>query len=210
MGVIGTFPIPLPEVEHDEHLSGIRNVDNSEMGGEHSSVNNYSVDLNFVSLHLNTLASAGSLVFVILIGLLFARFLLTGGTTRMFESIMSLRCLLPCLCCRRDRAPDLGLQEPSAPSIQQDISRQDGALQQGGPAWGSLQDQQGPHGASLVELQELHSSLMHELKSLKKAARSNRRLETVSQGMIRGLREEMAGMQRAQHVQQSDTRSEPQ
>ena len=48
-------------------------------------VNDYSVDLNFVSLHLNTLASVGSLVFVILIGLLFARFLLMGGATRMFE-----------------------------------------------------------------------------------------------------------------------------
>ena len=125
----------------------------------------------------------------------------------MFESIMSLSCHLPCLCCRRDRAPELGLLEPSAPSIQPLL---DLALQQGGPARGSQQDQQGPHGASLVELQELHSSLMHELKSLKKSARNNRRLETVSQGMIRGLREEMEGMRRVQQVQQSETRSEPQ
>ena len=51
---------------------------------------------------------------------------------------------------------------------------------------------------------------MQELKSLKKAMISNRRLETTSQGMIRGLREEMAGLQRVQQVQQSETRSEPQ
>ena len=84
MGVITATSTPQPEVEKDEHLSGIGNIDNSETGVKHSSVNHYSVDLNFVSLHLNTLASAGSLVFIILIFLLFARFLLTGGETRMF------------------------------------------------------------------------------------------------------------------------------
>ena len=104
----------------------------------------------------------------------------------------------------------MGLQEPSTPSIQQDPSRQDmGTFQQGVPAGGSQQDQQGPQGASLVELQELHSSLMHELKSLKKAAKYSRRLETVSQGMMRGIRDEVEDMWRAQG-QQSETRSEPQ
>ena len=67
MGVITKVSTPQLEVEKDEHLSGIGNINNSKTGGKHSSVNNYSVDLNFVSLHLNTLASAGSLVFVILI-----------------------------------------------------------------------------------------------------------------------------------------------
>ena len=194
MGVITTFSTPQPEVEKDEHLSGIGNIDNSETGGKHSLVNNYSFDLNFVSLHLNTMASAGSLVFVILIGFLFARFLLTGGATRMLESIMRLRCLLPC-CCRRDRAPELGLQEPSTPS--QPLP--DVGLQAGGPAGGpegSQQDQQGPQGPSISELQELHSSLMHELNSLKKTAKYSRRLETVSQGMMGGLRNEMTDMRR--------------
>ena len=116
MGVI-TPATPQPEVEKDEHISGIGNFDNSETGGEHDSVNDYSVNLNFVSLHLNTLASSGALVFIILICLLFARFLLMGGATRMFNSLMNLKCLLPC-CCHRDREPDLGLQEPSAPAIQ--------------------------------------------------------------------------------------------
>ena len=50
---------------------------------------------------------------------------------------------------------------------------------------------------------------MQELKSLKKAAKYSRRLETVSQGMMRGLRDEVADMRRTQ-VQQSETRSEPQ
>ena len=79
MGVIKTFSTPLPELEKYEHLSGIGIVDNSKMGGEHSFVNDYSVDLNFVSLHLNTLALAGSMIIVILICLLFARWLLMGG-----------------------------------------------------------------------------------------------------------------------------------
>ena len=150
MGVITSSSTPQPEEEKEENLSGIRNVDNLEMGGEHSSVNDYSVDLNFVSLHLNTLASSGALVFIILISLLFARFLLTGGATRMFNSLMNLKCLLPC-CCHRDREPDLGLQEPSAPAIQ---PLPDVALQQepaGGPG-GSQQDHQGPQGPSISEL----------------------------------------------------------
>ena len=117
MGVITSASTPQQVVEKDEHLSGIANVDNSETVGEHSSVNDYSVDPNFVSLHLNTLASSVALVFIILICLLIARFLLKGGATRMFNSLMNLKCLLPC-CCHRDREPDLGLQEPSAPAIQ--------------------------------------------------------------------------------------------
>ena len=75
MGVITSASTPQQVVEKDEHLSGIANVDNSETVGEHSSVNDYSVDPNFVSLHLNTFASSGALVFIILIRLLFARFL---------------------------------------------------------------------------------------------------------------------------------------
>ena len=120
MGVLKTPSTPQPEVEKEESLSGIGNVDNSETGGEHSLVNDYSIDLNFVSLHLNTLASTGSMILIILTALLFARWMLTGGVMPMWENIMVLLCLLPCLCCRRNRAPDLGLQEESAPSIQQD------------------------------------------------------------------------------------------
>ena len=107
---------------------------------------------------------------------------------------MSLRCFLPC-CCRRDRAPELGLQEPSAPAIQ---PLPDVALQAGEPAGGpggSRQDQQGPQGPSIVELQGLHSLLMQEIKSLKKAAKYSRRLESVSLGAVSGLRDEVADMQ---------------
>ena len=97
MGVLKTPSTPQPEVEKEESLSGIGNVDNSETGGENSLVNDYSVDLNFVSLHLNTLASVGSMILIILTALLFARWMLTGGATRMLESIMGLSYLLPCL-----------------------------------------------------------------------------------------------------------------
>ena len=216
MGVITTISTPQPEVEKDEHLGGMGNVDNSETGGEHSLVNDYSVDLNFVSLHLNTLASSGALVLIVLICLLFGRFLLKRGATRMLNSLMNLKCLLPC-CCHRDREPDLGLQEPSAPAIQ---PLPDVALQAGEPVGGpggSQQDQQGPQGPSIVEQQGLHSLLMQELKSLKKAAKYSRRLESVSLGVVRGLRDEVADMwallreevedrQRTQ-VQQSETRN---
>ena len=51
---------------------------------------------------------------------------------------------------------------------------------------------------------------MQELMSLKKATRSNRRLETTSQGMIRGMREEVAELRRVQQEQQRETLSEPQ
>ena len=46
MGVLRTPSTPQPEVEKEESLSGIGNVDNSETRGEHSSVNDYSIDLN--------------------------------------------------------------------------------------------------------------------------------------------------------------------
>ena len=93
MGIFRTTTTPPPEEEKDEHLSGIANVDNSEMGGEHSSVNDYSVDLNFVSLHLNTLASSGALILIVLISLLIIRFIFTGGATRLLNRLMDMTCL---------------------------------------------------------------------------------------------------------------------
>ena len=162
MGVLSTPLPPQPEVVREESHNGIGNVNNSETGGEHSSVNDYSIDLNFVSLYLNTLALAGSMILIILTALLFARWTLTRRVMQMWETLTKLSCLWPCRCCRREQAQDLGHQEPSAPS-QQDPSSQDAAThQQGVPAGGSQQDQE-PHGASLVEL---HGSLMRELKAL--------------------------------------------
>ena len=111
MGVFRSSSTPHPEEEKDEHLSGIANVDNSEMGWEHSSVNDYSVDLNFVFLHMNTLASSGALILIVLMSLLIIRFFLTGGATRLFNCLMDMTCLPTCCC----REPDLGHPEPSAP-----------------------------------------------------------------------------------------------
>ena len=147
-------------------MSGIANVDNSEMGREHSSVNDYSVDLNFVSLHLNTFASSGALVLIVLIYLLLIRFFLTGGATRMFNRLMDMKCLL--LCCCREPYPEL--PEPSAPVTLAQQPLPDMELQQGppgGPAGGpggSQQDLQGPQGPSLSELQDLQNSLIQEMK----------------------------------------------
>ena len=50
---------------------------------------------------------------------------------------------------------------------------------------------------------------MQELKSLKKATQSNRKLESISLGMIWGLREELADLGRAQRVQQREAMSAP-
>ena len=110
MGIFRTTITPPPEEEKEEHLSGIANVEKSEMGGERSSVNDYSVDLNFVSLHLNTLASSGALILIVLISLLIIIFIFTGGATRMLDRLMDMTCLPTC-CCRPDPQ---GHPEPSA------------------------------------------------------------------------------------------------
>ena len=56
MGVLRTTTTPAPVKEREETLTGFANVDNSEMNTKKNSLNDYSVDLNFISLHLNTLA----------------------------------------------------------------------------------------------------------------------------------------------------------
>ena len=195
MGVFKSSSTPQPEEEKEENLLGIANVDNSEMGGEHSSVNDYSVDLNFVSLHLNTLASSGALVFIVLISLTHQIFT-TGGATRIFNRLMDLKCLLPCCC----REPDPGLPEPSAPAIPTQQPLPDVELQQGppgGPAGGpggSQQDLQGPQGPSLSEVQDLQSALIQEIKSLKRSMWYCKRLEEVTMGAVRGLRDKVVDM----------------
>ena len=60
MGIFRTTTTPAPVEEKEETLSGIANVDNSEMNTKKNLVNDYSVDLNFILLHLNTLASSGA------------------------------------------------------------------------------------------------------------------------------------------------------
>ena len=96
MGIFRTTTTPRPEEEKEEHLSGIANVDNSEMGGKHNSVNDYSVDLNFILLHLNTLASSGALILIVLMLLLIVRFCLTGGANRLLNRLMKMTCLPAC------------------------------------------------------------------------------------------------------------------
>ena len=114
MGIFRTTTTPRPEEEKEETLSGIANVDNSEMNTKHNSVNDYSVNLNFISLHLNTLASSGALILIVLMLLLVARFCLTGGATRLLNRLLSISCL-PVCCCPGSEPP--GHLEPSAPTI---------------------------------------------------------------------------------------------
>ena len=110
MGVWRSTTTPAPIVEREEDLSGVGNIDNSEMNTKKNSVNDYSVDLNFISLHLNTLASSGALIVIVLMLLLFARFLLTGGTSRLMNRLLSISCLPTCCCL------ESGPQERQEPS----------------------------------------------------------------------------------------------
>ena len=196
MGIFRTTTTPRPEEEKEEHLSGIANMDNSEMGGERSSVNDYSVDLNFVSLHLNTLASSGALILIVLISLLIIRFIFTGGATRMLDRLMDMTCLPTC-CCRPDPQ---GHPEPSAPvspaqqQVPDVVPQQGPGGPPGGPPGlpgGSQQDLQGPN---LSEIQNLQKALIDEIKQLKSSVRYCKRLEEVTVGSVRGLRDEVADM----------------
>ena len=118
MGVLRTTTTPAPVEEREETLSGIGNIDNSEMNTKKNSVNDYSVDLNFISLHLNTLASSGAILDIVLILLILARFLLTGGATRLMNRLLSISCLPTC-CCPGSGPP--GHQEPSGTTPQDQL-----------------------------------------------------------------------------------------
>ena len=111
MDKTSTTPMP-PEAEvvREENMQGIANVNSSVNGGRHNEVNDYSVDLNFISLHLNMLASTGSIIVIVLIILLFSRWALKGGMGKMWDV-----CLGLCQCCSKGQAsaPDLECQEVS-------------------------------------------------------------------------------------------------
>ena len=95
MGVWSSTTTPAPSQEREEDLAGVGNIDNSnsEINSKKNSVNDYSVDLNFISLHLNTLASSGAILVCLIILLIVARFLLRGGCSRLMNQILALNCL---------------------------------------------------------------------------------------------------------------------
>ena len=90
--------MPEAEVEREENQQGIGNVDSSVNGGRHNEVIDCSVNLNFISLYLNTLASAGSIIVIVLIILLFSRWALNGGIGKVWDM-----CLGMCQCCSKGR-----------------------------------------------------------------------------------------------------------
>ena len=97
---MGKNPTPTPppdEVVREENLQGTANVDSSINWGRHNEVYDYSVDLNFISLHLNMLTSAGFILIVVLLILLFSRWVLKGSLSRVWD----LACLGLCKCCSR-------------------------------------------------------------------------------------------------------------
>ena len=78
MGAWRSTTTPAPSQEREEDLAGVGNIDNSnsEINSKKNNINDYSVDLNFISLHLNTLASSGAILVCLIILLIVARFLL--------------------------------------------------------------------------------------------------------------------------------------
>ena len=174
MGIFRTTTTPRPEEEKEEHLSGIANVDNSEMGGKHSSVNDYSIDMNFILLHLNTLTSSGALILIVLMTLLIVRFCLMGGASRMLNRLMEISCL-PACCCRGSEPP--GHHKPSAPASQDQQQVTDlvppqvppgGPGRPPGPPGDSQQDLQVPN---LSEIRDLQKFLIEEMKQLKNSVK---------------------------------------
>ena len=172
MGVWRSTTTPAPVVEREEDLSGVGNIDNSEMNTKKNSVNDYSVDLNFISLHLNTLASSGAILDIVLILLILARFLLTGGATRLMNRLLSISCLLTC-CCPGSGPP--GHQEPSGTTPQDqlkpppysqvpDLEPQEPGAPPGGATGESQQDSPGH---DLNEIKKMQQSIVEEMKQLR-------------------------------------------
>ena len=112
MGVWSSTTTPAPTPEREEDQAGVGNIDNSnsEINSKKNNINDYSVDLNFISLHLNTLASSGAILVCLIILLIVARFLLRGGCSRLMNQTLALNCL-PVCCCK-----DQGRQESQGPS----------------------------------------------------------------------------------------------
>ena len=181
MGVFRTTT-PAPVEEREETPTGFANVNNSKMNTKKNSVNDYSVDLNFISLHLNTLASSGALIIIVLMLLLLARFLLTGGTTRLMNQLLSISCL-PACCCPGSGPP--GHQEPSGTTPQDqlqpppysqvpDLEPQGPGEPPGGATGESQQDSQ-EH--DLTEIKKMQQSIVEEMKQLRTSIKHCKKLE---------------------------------
>ena len=199
MGVWRSTTTPAPIVEREEDLSGVGNIDNSEMNTKKNSVNDYSVDLNFISLHLNTLASSGAILVIVLILLILARFLLTGGATRLMNRLLSISCL-PICCCPGSGPP--GHQEPSGATPQDqlppppysqvpDLEPQEPGAPPGGATGESQQDSPGQ---DLSEIKKMQQSIVEEMKQLRTSIKYCKKLEETTIGSVRGLRTEVSDM----------------
>ena len=184
-------------MEREEDLSGVANIDNSEMNTKKNSVNDYSVDLNFISLHLNTLASSGALIICVIILLLLARFLLTGGCTRLMNRLLSTTCLPGCCCPgsgppghqeHSETVPQDQLEPPPYSQVP-DLEPQGPGEPPGGAAGESQQDSQDQ---DLTEIRRMQQ--MEEMRQLKSSIRYCKKLEETTIGSVRGLRTEVADM----------------
>ena len=79
MGKVKTPTLPPVELVKSQSKACIGNVDASTTGGEYKDIKDYSFDLNFVLLHLYTLASAGSMFLIVVLILVVSQLVFCGG-----------------------------------------------------------------------------------------------------------------------------------
>ena len=200
MGVWRSTTTPAPSQEREEDLAGVGNIDNSnsKMNTKKNSLNDYSVDLNFISLHLNTLASSGAIIVCLKILLILARFLLCGGCSRLMNQILAITCL-PVCCCKEQ-----GQQEPQGPS---EARPQEQLQLEPPPAYSQVPDL-GPQGSGeppggsggpqsdqdLNEIKTAQQAIIEEMRQLKASLRYSKKLSETTVGSVRGLQSEVADM----------------
>ena len=197
MGVWSSTTTPAPTQEREEDQAGVGNIDNSnsEINSKKNNINDYSVDLNFISLHLNTLASSGAILVCLIILLIVARFLLRGGCSRLMNQILALNCL-PVCCCKdqgqqESQGPSearpqeqLQLEPPPAYSQVPDLGPQGSGEPPGGPG-GPRSDQ------DLTEIKTAQQAIIEEIRQLKALLRYSKKLSETTVGSVRGLRSEV-------------------
>ena len=146
-----------------------------------------------ISLHINTLASSGVLLFGLIVFIILVRFILRGGFSKMINRILALDCLQLC-CCRGQQdspGPEVRNQElepPPAYTPPEVGPGDQGQVEQPGGSGGSLSD------TSLNDIRTAQQSLLDEMQELKSSLKYSKKLSETTIGSIRGMRAEVKDM----------------
>ena len=196
MGVWSSTSTPAPTQEREENQQGFGNIDNSksEVNYKKNNINDYSANLNMISLHINTLASSGALLFGLIIFIILTRFLLCGGFSRLINKILALNCLQLC-CCRGQQeshgppeARNQELEPPPAYTPPEVVPGDQGLVEQQGGSGGSLSD------TDLSDIRTAQQSIIDEMRELKASLKYSKKLAETTVGSVQGLRAEVSDM----------------